>query len=188
MLTLHLHDATLNVFRTSTSQRSTRRRCTYATSTSCVICICRQKTTLVHKHTHTHNTQILCERCLVVVQSYLWRVRTEAAFTLLLYWELLHWDEQPLKEFLHYPAQSEWHRKEGLCRKVIHYFNKGKVSSHRYTPTWGHPLLQQGLQCLFDIPNKVVTSVQRFILNSLTDALQVLEVQLDFDNLLECAQ
>ncbi|XP_076003220.1 dedicator of cytokinesis protein 3 [Genypterus blacodes] len=51
---------------------------------------------------------------------------TEAAFTLLLYWELLHWDERPLKEFLHYPAQTEWHRKEGLCRKVIHYFNKGK--------------------------------------------------------------
>ncbi|XP_075869291.1 dedicator of cytokinesis protein 3-like [Nelusetta ayraudi] len=51
---------------------------------------------------------------------------TEAAFTLLLYWELLHWDERPLKDFLHYPAQSEWHRKEGLCRKVIHYFNKGK--------------------------------------------------------------
>uniref|UniRef100_A0A3Q2QWG8 Dedicator of cytokinesis 3 n=1 Tax=Fundulus heteroclitus TaxID=8078 RepID=A0A3Q2QWG8_FUNHE len=52
---------------------------------------------------------------------------TEAAFTLLLYWELLHWDERPVKEFLHYPAQTEWHRKEGLCRKVIHYFNKGKV-------------------------------------------------------------
>ncbi|XP_060897702.1 dedicator of cytokinesis protein 3-like [Labrus mixtus] len=51
---------------------------------------------------------------------------TEAAFTLLLYWELLHWDERPLKDFLHYPAQTEWHRKEGLCRKVIHYFNKGK--------------------------------------------------------------
>uniref|UniRef100_A0A669EPB4 Dedicator of cytokinesis 3 n=1 Tax=Oreochromis niloticus TaxID=8128 RepID=A0A669EPB4_ORENI len=51
---------------------------------------------------------------------------TEAAFTLLLYWELLQWDERPLKEFLHYPAQTEWHRKEGLCRKVIHYFNKGK--------------------------------------------------------------
>ncbi|KAJ7999325.1 hypothetical protein DPEC_G00193210 [Dallia pectoralis] len=51
---------------------------------------------------------------------------TEAAFTLLLYWELLLWEEQPLREFLHYPAQSQWHRKEGLCRKVIHYFNKGK--------------------------------------------------------------
>uniref|UniRef100_A0A8C9XLC6 Dedicator of cytokinesis 3 n=1 Tax=Sander lucioperca TaxID=283035 RepID=A0A8C9XLC6_SANLU len=51
---------------------------------------------------------------------------TEAAFTLLLYWELLHWDQRPLKDFLHYPAQTEWHRKEGLCRKVIHYFNKGK--------------------------------------------------------------
>ncbi|KAM6981344.1 dedicator of cytokinesis protein 3 isoform 2-T2 [Aplochiton taeniatus] len=51
---------------------------------------------------------------------------TEAAFTLLLYWEVLHWEERPLREFLHYPAQTEWHRKEGLCRKVIHYFNKGK--------------------------------------------------------------
>ncbi|XP_034389183.1 LOW QUALITY PROTEIN: dedicator of cytokinesis protein 3 [Cyclopterus lumpus] len=51
---------------------------------------------------------------------------TEAAFTLLLYWELLHWEENLLKEFLHYSAQTEWHRKEGLCRKVIHYFNKGK--------------------------------------------------------------
>ncbi|KAI4794892.1 hypothetical protein KUCAC02_031776 [Chaenocephalus aceratus] len=51
---------------------------------------------------------------------------TEAGFTLLLYWELLHWDERPLKDFLHYPAQTEWHRKEGLCRKVVHYFNKGK--------------------------------------------------------------
>uniref|UniRef100_A0A4W3GY78 Dedicator of cytokinesis 3 n=1 Tax=Callorhinchus milii TaxID=7868 RepID=A0A4W3GY78_CALMI len=51
---------------------------------------------------------------------------TEAAFTLLLYWELLQWEDRPLREFLHYPAQTEWHRKEGLCRKVIHYFNKGK--------------------------------------------------------------
>ncbi|XP_058229956.1 dedicator of cytokinesis protein 3 isoform X4 [Hemibagrus wyckioides] len=51
---------------------------------------------------------------------------TEAAFTLLLYWELLQWEDRPLREFLHYPAQSEWHRKEDLCRKVIHYFNKGK--------------------------------------------------------------
>ncbi|XP_048110330.1 dedicator of cytokinesis protein 3 isoform X2 [Alosa alosa] len=51
---------------------------------------------------------------------------SEAAFTLLLYCELLQWEERPLREFLHYPTQSEWHRKEGLCRKVIHYFNKGK--------------------------------------------------------------
>ncbi|XP_066102004.1 dedicator of cytokinesis protein 3 isoform X5 [Saccopteryx bilineata] len=51
---------------------------------------------------------------------------TEAAFTLLLYCELLRWEEQPLREFLHYPSQTEWQRKEGLCRKIIHYFNKGK--------------------------------------------------------------
>lgn len=62
-----------------------------------------------------------------VTQEYFNLCLTEAAFTLLLYWELLHWEERPLREFLHYPAQSEWHRKEGLCRKVIHYFNKGKV-------------------------------------------------------------
>ncbi|XP_037304280.2 dedicator of cytokinesis protein 3 isoform X6 [Pungitius pungitius] len=51
---------------------------------------------------------------------------TEAAFTLLLYWELLNWEEKLLKEFLHYPTQTEWSRKEALSRKVIHYFNKGK--------------------------------------------------------------
>ncbi|XP_035558344.2 dedicator of cytokinesis protein 3 isoform X5 [Canis lupus dingo] len=51
---------------------------------------------------------------------------TEAAFTLLLYCELLQWEERPLREFLHYPSQTEWQRKEGLCRKIIHYFNKGK--------------------------------------------------------------
>ncbi|XP_051933125.1 dedicator of cytokinesis protein 3-like isoform X3 [Hippocampus zosterae] len=51
---------------------------------------------------------------------------TEAAFTLLLYWELLQWDERPTKELLHYPAQSEWQRKEALGRKLVHYFGKGK--------------------------------------------------------------
>ncbi|XP_048462200.1 dedicator of cytokinesis protein 3 [Rhincodon typus] len=51
---------------------------------------------------------------------------TEAAFTLMLYWELLHWEDRTLREFLHYPAQTEWQRKEGLCRQVINYFNKGK--------------------------------------------------------------
>ncbi|KAJ8257946.1 hypothetical protein GJAV_G00191470 [Gymnothorax javanicus] len=51
---------------------------------------------------------------------------TEAGCTLLLYWELLQWEETPLREFLQYPAQSEWQRKEALSRKIIHYFNKGK--------------------------------------------------------------
>ncbi|GAB1294636.1 Dedicator of cytokinesis protein 3 [Apodemus speciosus] len=53
-------------------------------------------------------------------------IPTEAAFTLLLYCELLQWEDRPLREFLHYPSQTEWQRKEGLCRKIIHYFNKGK--------------------------------------------------------------
>ncbi|XP_062855261.1 dedicator of cytokinesis protein 3-like [Trichomycterus rosablanca] len=51
---------------------------------------------------------------------------TEAAFTLLLYWELLQWCEQPLGELLQYPAQSQWQRKEALSRKILHFFNKGK--------------------------------------------------------------
>ncbi|XP_030639791.1 dedicator of cytokinesis protein 3-like [Chanos chanos] len=51
---------------------------------------------------------------------------TEAAFTLLLYWELLQWSEQPLRDFLQYPAQSQWQRKESVSRKILHYFNKGK--------------------------------------------------------------
>lgn len=67
---------------------------------------------------------------------------TEAAFTLLLYCELLQWEERPLREFLHYPSQTEWQRKEGLCRKVIHYFNKGKVGSLGQPPH---------LQLLFDV-------------------------------------
>ncbi|OXB71305.1 UNVERIFIED_CONTAM: hypothetical protein H355_005731 [Colinus virginianus] len=72
---------------------------------------------------------------------------TEAAFTLLLYCELLQWEDRPLREFLHYPSQSEWQRKEGLCRKIIHYFNKGK--------SWefGIPLcreLAMQYECLYD--------------------------------------
>ncbi|KAG2471012.1 DOCK3 protein, partial [Polypterus senegalus] len=68
---------------------------------------------------------------------------TEAAFTLLLYWELLNWEDRPLREFLHYPAQSEWQRKEGLCRKVIHYFNKGKCWEY------GIPLCRE-LACQYE--------------------------------------
>uniref|UniRef100_A0A8C9EUV6 Dedicator of cytokinesis 3 n=1 Tax=Pavo cristatus TaxID=9049 RepID=A0A8C9EUV6_PAVCR len=59
---------------------------------------------------------------------------TEAAFTLLLYCELLQWEDRPLREFLHYPSQSEWQRKEGLCRKIIHYFNKGKSDGSCHFP------------------------------------------------------
>uniref|UniRef100_A0A3Q4GV87 Dedicator of cytokinesis 3 n=1 Tax=Neolamprologus brichardi TaxID=32507 RepID=A0A3Q4GV87_NEOBR len=87
---------------------------------------------------------------------------TEAAFTLLLYWELLHWDERPLKEFLHYPAQTEWHRKEGLCRKVIHYFNKGKVRALTLTyllfPPVQHP--HYPLEGSLGHPPKIVNAAQ----------------------------
>lgn len=65
---------------------------------------------------------------------------TEAAFTLLLYCELLQWEERPLREFLHYPSQTEWQRKEGLCRKIIHYFSKGKVGpAAAGAGLWGVP-------------------------------------------------
>ncbi|KAM7411707.1 hypothetical protein PAMA_021609 [Pampus argenteus] len=60
---------------------------------------------------------------------------TEAAFTLLLYWELLQWEDRPLRDFLHYPCQSEWQRKENLSRKILHYFNKGKATS-TFTPVF----------------------------------------------------
>uniref|UniRef100_A0AAY4E0L2 Dedicator of cytokinesis 4 n=1 Tax=Denticeps clupeoides TaxID=299321 RepID=A0AAY4E0L2_9TELE len=51
---------------------------------------------------------------------------TEAAYTLLLYDELLEWTERPLREFLTYPMQSEWQRKECLHLTIIHNFDRGK--------------------------------------------------------------
>ncbi|XP_056595767.1 dedicator of cytokinesis protein 4 isoform X1 [Triplophysa dalaica] len=51
---------------------------------------------------------------------------TEASYTLLLYDELLEWTERPLREFLTYPMQSEWQRKECLHLTIIHNFDRGK--------------------------------------------------------------
>uniref|UniRef100_A0A4W3JSG5 Dedicator of cytokinesis protein 4 n=1 Tax=Callorhinchus milii TaxID=7868 RepID=A0A4W3JSG5_CALMI len=51
---------------------------------------------------------------------------TEAAYTLLLYDELLEWSERPLRDFLHYPMQTEWQRKETLHLTIIQNFDKGK--------------------------------------------------------------
>uniref|UniRef100_A0A8C4Q7C8 Dedicator of cytokinesis 3 n=1 Tax=Eptatretus burgeri TaxID=7764 RepID=A0A8C4Q7C8_EPTBU len=51
---------------------------------------------------------------------------TEAGLTLQLYAELIGWGERPLGPFLHYPAQSEWQRKELLFRKILHYLHHGK--------------------------------------------------------------
>uniref|UniRef100_A0A671QXK9 Dedicator of cytokinesis 4 n=1 Tax=Sinocyclocheilus anshuiensis TaxID=1608454 RepID=A0A671QXK9_9TELE len=56
---------------------------------------------------------------------------TEASYTLLLYDELLEWTERPLREFLTYPMQSEWQRKECLHLTIIHNFDRGKVSPSR---------------------------------------------------------
>ncbi|KTG31597.1 hypothetical protein cypCar_00030924, partial [Cyprinus carpio] len=50
----------------------------------------------------------------------------EASYTLLLYDELLEWTERPLREFLTYPMQSEWQRKECLHLTIIHNFDRGK--------------------------------------------------------------
>ncbi|KPP59255.1 hypothetical protein Z043_122839, partial [Scleropages formosus] len=55
----------------------------------------------------------------------------EAAYTLLLYDELLEWSERPLREFLSYPMQSEWQRKEYLHLTIIQNFDRGKVSRFR---------------------------------------------------------
>ncbi|XP_051548856.1 dedicator of cytokinesis protein 4-like isoform X2 [Myxocyprinus asiaticus] len=51
---------------------------------------------------------------------------TEVSYTLLLYDELLEWTERPLREFLTYPMQSEWQRKECLHLTIIHNFDRGK--------------------------------------------------------------
>lgn len=53
---------------------------------------------------------------------------TEASYTLLLYDELLEWSDRPLREFLNYPMQSEWQRKEYLHLTIIQNFDRGKVS------------------------------------------------------------
>uniref|UniRef100_G1PM09 Dedicator of cytokinesis protein 4 n=1 Tax=Myotis lucifugus TaxID=59463 RepID=G1PM09_MYOLU len=50
---------------------------------------------------------------------------TEAAYTLLLYDELLEWSDRPLREFLSYPAQTEWQR-EHLHLAIIQNFDRGK--------------------------------------------------------------
>lgn len=52
----------------------------------------------------------------------------EASYTLLLYDELLEWSDRPLREFLNYPMQSEWQRKEYLHLTIIQNFERGKVS------------------------------------------------------------
>ena len=54
---------------------------------------------------------------------------TEASYTLLLYDELLEWSERPLREFLNYPMQSEWQRKECLHLTIVQNFDRGKVST-----------------------------------------------------------
>uniref|UniRef100_A0A3B3DJP4 Dedicator of cytokinesis 4b n=1 Tax=Oryzias melastigma TaxID=30732 RepID=A0A3B3DJP4_ORYME len=51
---------------------------------------------------------------------------TEASYTLLLYDELLEWSDRPLREFLTYPMQSEWQRKELLHITIIQNFDRGK--------------------------------------------------------------
>ncbi|KAA0720700.1 Dedicator of cytokinesis protein 4 [Triplophysa tibetana] len=51
---------------------------------------------------------------------------TEASYTLLLYDELLEWSERPLREFLNYPMQSEWQRKEHLHLTILQNFDRGK--------------------------------------------------------------
>lgn len=60
---------------------------------------------------------------------------TEASYTLLLYDELLEWSDRPLREFLNYPMQSEWQRKEYLHLTIIQNFDRGKVSKHGITVT-----------------------------------------------------
>jgi len=62
------------------------------------------------------------------LDHYLPAYLSEAAYTLLLYDELLEWSDRPLREFLTYPMQTEWQRKEHLHLAIIQNFDRGKVS------------------------------------------------------------
>uniref|UniRef100_A0A8D0GQ39 Dedicator of cytokinesis protein 4 n=1 Tax=Sphenodon punctatus TaxID=8508 RepID=A0A8D0GQ39_SPHPU len=61
-----------------------------------------------------------------VYMQYIVTCYTEAAYTLLLYDELLEWSDRPLREFLNYPMQTEWQRKEYLHLTIIQNFDRGK--------------------------------------------------------------
>lgn len=52
---------------------------------------------------------------------------TEAAFTLQLHANQLSWTQRMLHADHLYPAQTETQRKELIYKKIIDYFDKGKV-------------------------------------------------------------
>jgi hypothetical protein len=54
---------------------------------------------------------------------------SEAGFTMTLYADQLAWGMNTLPASPHFPAQPEWQRKEMIYRKIVHYFDKGKVSN-----------------------------------------------------------
>lgn len=68
----------------------------------------------------------------------------EAAYTLLLYDELLEWSDRPLREFLTYPMQTEWQRKEHLHLTIVQNFDRGKVRSPGNPRSPCSLLLQRG--------------------------------------------
>lgn len=76
----------------------------------------------------------------------------EAAYTLLLYDELLEWSDRPLREFLSYPTQTEWQRKELLHLAVIQNFDRGKVRA-RGRPLTDAPSSGRGLPALMCAEN-----------------------------------
>lgn len=126
--------------RTSIKQSWIRRRCISATSTSCMTCTWKHRTTQVMARVGGRvmlysGTWSECwkekrnDGSLVGVLSWLCVlfVCLEASYTLLLYDELLEWSDRPLREFLSYPMQSEWQRKEYLHLTIIQNFDRGKV-------------------------------------------------------------
>uniref|UniRef100_A0A8C6U831 Dedicator of cytokinesis 4b n=1 Tax=Neogobius melanostomus TaxID=47308 RepID=A0A8C6U831_9GOBI len=64
-------------------------------------------------------SKVICKNVFVILIS-------EASYTLLLYDELLEWSDRPLREFLNYPMQSEWQRKEFLHLTIVQNFDRGK--------------------------------------------------------------
>ncbi|XP_041933790.1 LOW QUALITY PROTEIN: dedicator of cytokinesis protein 4b [Alosa sapidissima] len=91
---------------------------------------------LLHAHMQEQRELVMCAGILTSMLSLIKKEDTcsmlkasifaKASYTLLLYDELLEWSERPLREFLNYPMQSEWQRKEYLHLTIIENFDRGK--------------------------------------------------------------
>ncbi|TKS90898.1 Dedicator of cytokinesis protein 3 [Collichthys lucidus] len=80
---------------------------------------------------------------------------TEASYTLLLYDELLEWSDRPLREFLNYPMQSEWQRKEYLHLTIVQNFDRGKGKVALWKPSKNYTCRKKEKRNLSSIPDEI---------------------------------